>query len=178
MIRRLLFAVGGGCTALGIGALVVPSTPDAGPLALVGALLVVGTIGVALSIGRLSTRRERPTPAGGEQPATVPGEAFDECLRSIPAYSDRGADRRAAVRERLRAVAVDRIVADTGCSPETAHERLDSGSWTDDPVAAALFTDAPSSTRAQVRSLLGGPSAFERRVDRAVAVLSEGVGDA
>ena len=63
MIRRLLFAVGGGCTALGIGALVVPSTPDAGPLALVGALLVVGTIGVALSIGRLSTRRERPTPA-------------------------------------------------------------------------------------------------------------------
>lgn len=177
MIRRVLLGIGLSSTALGLVLLVVPSAGRLGPLALVGVLLCALAVGAYALTDRLSTPRERPTPSrpDGGVDARVPGIDFDRELAAIPGYSQRGAEDREAVRERLRGLAVDRLVRETGCSTATAHDRLDAGAWTDDAVAAALFTDADPSVRSQVRTLLGGRSAFHRRVDRAIVVLETGV---
>lgn len=174
MRRRLLLAVGGVSTAVGVGLLVAPGAGRvAGTLPVVGAVLAVAVLGGLVTVARVSTPRERPdqpVPTGPE--SSVPGERFDRRLAAIPAHSERGADERAAVRDRLRPLVVAHLVRERGLGPETARERIDSGEWTDDPEAAALFTDASPSMGAQLRALLGGPAAFERRVDRVVAVLT------
>lgn len=164
-----------GATALGLLLLVAPSAGQLGPLALVGVLVCSLAVGAYALTDRLSTSRERPTPSrsDGGVDARVPGTKFDRELAAIPGYSQRGADDRDAVRERLRELAVAHLVRETGCSTAAAHDRLDAGTWIDDPVAAALFTDADPPVRSQVRALLGGQSAFHRRVDRVVAVLVE-----
>jgi hypothetical protein len=129
-------------------------------------------VGAYALTDRLSTARARPTPSRSDDGVDVPGAAFDRELAAIPGHSQRGAADRDAVRERLRELAVAHLVRETGASTAAAHDRLDAGTWTDDPVAAALFTGADPSVRSQVRVLLGGRSAFHRRVDRVVAVLA------
>jgi hypothetical protein len=176
-MRTVLLAAGTLSTAAGAGLLLVPSAGEGvGPLVLVG--VVVGTLALTGSAGvsRLSTPRERPEPprSGAETGATVPGDEFDRRLASLSTHSSSDAEERAAVRERLRTLAVDRVVAESGCSRATARERVERGDWTDDQVAAALFTDDRPSLVAQLRALAGGTTPFRRRAERAVAVLTEG----
>lgn len=177
MMRAVLLALGTLSTALGVGLLVVPAAGGrVGPLVLVG--VVVGTLALAGSAGvsRLSTPRERPEPprSGEETDATVPGDAFDRRLASLSTHSDRDADERAAVRDRLRTLAIDRIVAETGCSRAAARDRIDEGTWTEDTAAAALFTDERPPLTAQLRALAGGKTPFRRRAEQVIAVLTEG----
>lgn len=177
MIRTVLLAVGTLSTAVGAGLLLVPSAGGrVGPLVLVG--VVVGTLALAGSAGvsRLSTPRERldPPRSGDETDAAVPGDEFDRRLASLSTHSSRDADERAAVRERLRTLAIERIVSENECSRAAARERIDDGTWTDDPVAAALFTGERPSLAAQLRALAGGKSPFGRRAERVVEVLTEG----
>jgi hypothetical protein len=50
-----------------------------------------------------------------------------------------GRQRRRRVRERLRAVTVRTVARREGVAEAAAARRVDDGTWTDDPVAAALF---------------------------------------
>jgi len=170
----MLLAVGSVSTVAGMTLLFRPVL-GGGQFVLVVVVIVLLVAAGTVSVSRLSTPRQRPEPprTGEESETRVPGDAFDRQLDSLSAHSARGADERAAVREQLRELAVDRVVAETGCSRTTARERLDAGTWTDDPVAAALFTGESPSTRAYLRALLGGQSAFERRVERVIDILSE-----
>ncbi|MWG36073.1 DUF7269 family protein [Halomarina oriensis] len=77
-----------------------------------------------------------------------------------------GARRRAAIRDRLRRVAVRTLVAERGVSEAAAAERLTNGTWTTDHTAAALFTptDGPlDRLRASVR--------FRRRARHAAVAI-------
>lgn len=61
-----------------------------------------------------------------------------------------------------------------GHDAETAHERLRSGAWTDDPVAAAFLGDETAGSLGLRRRLYGVLSphrAFERRFERTLAEL-------
>lgn len=61
-----------------------------------------------------------------------------------------------------------------GYDAETAHERLRSGAWTDDPVAAAFLGDATAgslSFRRRLYSVIYPHRAFERRFERTLEEL-------
>jgi len=62
------------------------------------------------------------------------------------------------------------VVNATGCRQEEAARRIESGEWTDDPVAAAFLSEQVSLTaRERLRLVLGSPgSQFLTQVDRAV----------
>jgi len=73
-----------------------------------------------------------------------------------------GTARRRAIRERLRTVATRTVARHEGVPESVAARALDDGTWTDDAVAAALFTpneDALDRVRAVTR--------FRRRTKRA-----------
>lgn len=77
-----------------------------------------------------------------------------------------GARRRAAIRDRLRHVAVRTLVRERDISADAAARRLDDGTWTDDPDAAVLF--AP---REGPLDRLREPVRFRRRARRAAQVI-------
>jgi hypothetical protein len=104
---------------------------------------------------------------------TVIGGRFDACVASTRvAIEDpvRRADTD-AVRERIHGTAVDVLVAFEGWSREEATERIASGAWTDDEVAAAFLGGAdapPMPFLNRVYAWLYPAAAFERRVRRTV----------
>lgn len=176
--RRTLLAVGLCLLAAGFAGTVAPGLVVGDAVALV--TLVAGSlVAVALAVGyaRLDGRAapERPTRPARRRPR-VPGRAAEELLADVTAAGRvRGDDAREDVYERLEAVAVDTLVARYDCTPEVAAGRLREGSWTDDPVAAALFvegTDPDWTTRDRLRTLWTGEPPLRRRARRALSELS------
>lgn len=98
---------------------------------------------------------ERPTPV------SAPGDEFD---RKLSGWRGRvpivGATVQETVRRRLRRTAVQVIAADEGCGREEAERRVDEGTWTDDPVAAAFLDPASErpSLAVRVAALRSGES--------------------
>lgn len=86
----------------------------------------------------------------------------------------------AVVRPALRAT-LEGVLVQGGVTAEAATEMVDRGTWTDDPVAAAVVSaDAPSPTRSRrerFRAWLRPERTLRRRVRRAVAEL-DGVASA
>lgn len=172
------FPLVGGIVALVIGAGIVVADvsvlPTGAPrfMALVAAALVAGLIGVVDLVGRsLVETPSHSLPEDARGPAVrTPGDALDRRLQAV-SPADRATER--AIRERAEAVAVDVLVRRTGIDPGAARDRLRSGEWTDDPVAAALFAPEaePASLGLRLRSLITGETAFRRRVRRATTEL-------
>lgn len=110
------------------------------------------------------------------QSVSVPGTDFDGVLRD--AVHGLGSTRTAArqtVVERLREAAVAVYGRAEGLSPAEAAERVADGTWTDDPVAAAVCAGERrvSSTGDQVRSLVGRGSKLAADADRVIAALTD-----
>ena len=84
-----------------------------------------------------------------------------------------GSGPRTNARSRIRETAVSVIANAHNCSNGEANQRLNDGSWTDDPRAAAFFAKPGVSTvplRARIRDWASGES-FERQARYAVAEL-------
>jgi hypothetical protein len=161
-VRAGLFAVGVGSVAVVGGAVAVASALGGPLLAAQGGTIAVtaaGVLGVVVLTLLLGVHWIEgvavPSPPTPETVVTGPrpGEALrpiDEGIRPPIAPGDR---RR--IEERLRRVAVETVVQRDGCAREAAAERVDDGSWTDDPVAAAFFAADPEGwidrTRAAAR---------------------------
>lgn len=140
--------VGAGVLALAAGVAVVV---DPGLAAIVDAqrtlVYAVGAITALFALGAIQRRRratieqaETPDP---EDRATLrsPGDDVDAALRT----GNVGPRTRAApggdsLRDRVRTVAVARLVDRENCTPEAAESMLEAGTWTDDPLAAAYFS--------------------------------------
>ena len=102
----------------------------------------------------------------------TPGEGFDLALRSASSVHEISG--RETVTERLEAVGVTVLQRRRGYTESEARERLESGEWTDDPVAAAFFDGTgwaafPLSFRLRVR--LGEESKFGLKARRATEEL-------
>ncbi|QSG02251.1 DUF7269 family protein [Natranaeroarchaeum sulfidigenes] len=102
----------------------------------------------------------------------TPGEGFDRALRSASSVHEISG--RETVTERLEAVGVTVLQRRRGYTESEARERLESGEWTDDPVAAAFFDGTgwaafPLSFRLRVR--LGEESRFGLKARRAAEEL-------
>jgi hypothetical protein len=141
----VLTAVGLAAVALGVLMVVQPSVASA-----VGvdyaAVIVVGLLALVQGV-RVARARRASEIQGAETPDVetvetmpTPGDDFD---RRIAEW--RSGSRRTRIRERtdLRDVLEDAAttaVADReNCSREAAAERIESGTWTDDPHAASLL---------------------------------------
>lgn len=176
--RRLLLAVGLSLVVAGLLGTVAPGLVVGDGVALV--VLVAGSL-LAVALAVVYARQETQTrPDRWRQPEQtgphVPGRAAEELLAGVTAAGRvTGDDAREDVYERLRAVAVDTLVARYDCTPDEARRRLDAGSWTDDPVAAVLFVDGAEpdwTARDRLRTLWTGEPPLRRRARHALAELS------
>lgn len=186
MNRARAFAVGGVVAfGLGLGALVVPGLFVLGVrravVAVIGLLALGQAVRVAWTRGHATVRR---TETGDpELPTAVesPGEDVAAALDRFDGSTHASAvgNRR---RKSLRRVAVDALVCYENCSAATARERIDRGTWTEDPHAAAFLSDdddddVPSvSLRTRLRTSFTGESSYRRGTRRTVEAIGDVVG--
>lgn len=181
--RRFVLPVGGLLLALALAALTVDGLASIGSTgwvarpghdyllaAGVGALVVL--VGVGVVTARSLSGFDGATPPEAEEvPAgTPPGDRIDRAVTD-----DQGArahlrgDDRTAVRDRLRTAAVETLVRVEGQSRSTARDRVESGAWTDDRIAARFLAESgPGSLGSRLADALPGGSRFQRRTVRTV----------
>jgi hypothetical protein len=104
----------------------------------------------------------------------TPGDELESELQGRGGWAPHGVQHRKRARRTLYETVAETLVTQTGVSRETAEERIDDGSWTDDPVAARFLSrNAPEvPLRARVRGLLSRGSAFSQGARRTVDALT------
>lgn len=104
----------------------------------------------------------------------VPGDDHDETLSIASGWGYRARNRQHSIRDDLRRVAAETIAIRESCSLEEAVERVEAGTWTDDPVAAAFLGDrlAKPPLRHRLRATLSRQPSFVYRVRRTVAAVA------
>lgn len=107
----------------------------------------------------------------------VPGDDFDDELAAASGWSMRSVSHRQDLEARLRAAAVESLVAYEGYHREEATASVEAGRWTGDAVAAAFLADASAdlpkrSLSSRFRSLFRRQSYFGYRVSRAVSAIA------
>lgn len=175
---ELLGVVGLVAAGLGVVMVVAPGlAADVGRgepvIVLVGLLAVVQ--GVRAAVDR---RRAEVSAAETGDPETppelpTPGDDFDERLARVGTYHPRTTSERREIRDRLAEVAVAALTRRERCSAAAAREMLREGTWTDDPVAVAFFSERGRRTlplREQLASIVQGRR-FDRDARRAVAAI-------
>jgi hypothetical protein len=138
-------------------------------------VLAVGS-GVWYAFGRRSSPREaaRIDPPEPRYRSPVPGEGFDRAVRERRTVGGR---RDSALRERLRAAAVDSLVVYQGYDRDRARTAVEQGDWTDDAVAAGyLAVPVSVPTRVTVGTLFRRQSSTETCVRRTLAAIEEVTG--
>lgn len=102
------------------------------------------------------------------------GTRFESSLEAVAADVDHPTEDGQAFRDALRDLAVDVIRRTDGRSEAAVRDRVATGEWTDDRIAAAFLggEDAPGyPLRARIRGWLRPTAAFERRAERSVAAI-------
>lgn len=177
----ILVAVG--VVAVGLGVAMLYSSQLAGTI---GAdYVVVKAIGLlALVQGlRIVYARKRTDIDQGETPdpettptMRTPGTEFDETIGSLHLKSRRNFyETQNAVRERLAESAVSVLMHRENYSEEEARERLDAGTWTDDPYAASFLAESNVQStpwREWFRGILSDQTSFQRQAHRTADAIS------
>lgn len=172
MNRRLPAAVGVLAVVFGLAGVVSGAT---GPFSLTEVFVTVVGLLALIQGARYALERRAVDPNWtdlGEPErryrAPTPGDDFDRHVNvsHLPVASLR------RTRNRIRDAAVASLVAN-GVPAETAEERVESGEWTDDPVAAAFLHPGPTQVpiRDRIRALIEGRTVVQVRTSRAVAAV-------
>lgn len=189
--RRLLLGVAG-VALLGLASTVaddgvLATAVRAGVESLGNDYLFVAVLGVAgclvaasmLVSGRSGNLAQTDTP-NPERPPTVPavGEEFDRTVGGVRfAVPVVGRSARRRIRERLRTAAIAATMRADGCRRETAERRVDEGTWTDDPAAAAFLADGRSAAvGGRLAAWAAGETLRQRRARRTVDAIVERFG--
>ncbi|NHX34966.1 MULTISPECIES: DUF7269 family protein [Halolamina] len=179
-MRRRLAAFG--AVAVLVGLFVSFRQEFAGliPASWVFVLLIAVAAGVqsvttALSRRRTALREEETGDPERRYEAPTPGDDLTETLRFARRSSRRGDRPREQLRERIAEVAVAGVADAADCSEAEARERLRTGEWTDDPVAAWFLGEAVRLHPAErARLLATAPfSQYEAAFDRTVRVVDD-----
>lgn len=179
-MRRRLAAFG--AVAVLVGLFVSFRQEFAGliPATWVFVLLIAVAAGVQSVTTALSRRRTpiRETDTGDPErryEAPTPGDDIRETLRYARRSSRRGDRPREQLRERIATVAAAAVADAEDCSESAARERVRTGEWTEDPVAAWFLSDEvrlPPAERA--RLLATAPfSQYEAAFARTVGVVDD-----
>jgi hypothetical protein len=170
--------------AFGVAAILIPSIAGVLPLD-PSAIQVAGalTVLVGLNIAWAARRDDRsfPTPPVPETGADLPaaGADLDDEFDRLASAPKRGSEEWMALREeletRLHRLAVRVLVDRYSMTENEAGTVLAAGAWSDDPYAAAYFSDdpvAPESVRSRLHSLSPfGETRVGKRARRAVSEL-------
>lgn len=119
-------------------------------------------------------RRESPAASGAMRAPTPVGREADRTLEMAAdaRYSCKESRSARDVRERLTASAVRVVRVKRGLAAGAARERVRTGEWTDDPVAAAfLAADRSQPPVERLRGAVDPGAAYHRRVRRTVAAI-------
>ncbi|QLK26117.1 hypothetical protein HYG81_00350 [Natrinema zhouii] len=166
---------GAGLVLIGLAFVAVPELT--GPLGLGESFVsLIGVIALLQGLRTVQSRRhsdvrqtELPTP---ERPQALPtpGEEIDATIDSGQVgYRREGRE----LRERLERAAIDALVLAEGLTEDEAREALENGTWTDDPWAAAQFTNTmPDWTPWRVRLRATLRRNRPRRARRAAAEIA------
>jgi hypothetical protein len=148
----ILTAVGVVTVAVGLLMVVRPSLAaavgtDYAAVTVVGLLALVQALRVARA--RQATDLQAATTPDVETVETMPtpGDEFDRTVAELQSGPRRVLIReRADLRDTLEAAALTAVADRENCSREAARERIEAGTWTDDPHAASFLggADAPS----------------------------------
>ncbi|WP_121821960.1 DUF7269 family protein [Halostella salina] len=178
-LRQIVGAVGILAAVAGFLAMFVPAVA-AGIDATQSLVTVIGILALLQGYRVVRARRrtsvrefETPDPET-QQPLPTPGDDFDEAITAR--RGKHWAARRHRVATRLEEAAIDAITYAEDCSEAAAHDALEAGTWTDDPVAAALFSDGdPESATvwSKIRDTLSMEPAFDRRARRAAHAIAD-----
>jgi len=145
-------------------------------LLLAGTAVVVG--GVAALLARangtqtttdptLDGRRDDPVEAAAVPAATITGDALQRRLDRV-----RDTDELDGVADRLRSLAVGVERTTAGVEEATARERVATGEWTADSLAAAVLGESvPVPVGARLRRWLDGSGEARRRIRRTVTAI-------
>ena len=169
--RRVLLGVGLVAVLSGVALTLRPGLVqfDFATLLTLG-IWAVALLGVGVAAFGRFEREDEPTgalPRAGARPDyDVPGDDLAAAVETVGA-SERDAPERDRIRERLRTAAVDALGRFGNCRPTEAEERLEDGTWTDDPEAATLFDPE---TRGSVRA--GVEPDFDRQAERTAASIA------
>jgi len=179
LLRALVGGIGVLAAAAGFLFLFVPSAA-AGVGVTESLVVAVGLVallqGYRVANGRRRTRThafETPDPETREELPT-PGDEFDAALTARKGRH--WAARRHRISDRLEAAAVDAITYAEDCSEAAAHEALETGTWTDDPQAAALFssgTPENSTLWSRLSETFSMEPTFDRRARRAAHAIAD-----
>lgn len=183
--RTALVAVAVVALAYGVAA---AYEPDLAGLLVVTEWYVPLLGALAVLLGYRSVQRRRRTEIRGVEtadpevvtPVEAPGAAFDRRVATATSYRRTTVRTRQRVRKRLAEAANAAIQRHLDCSREAATDRLEAGTWTDDPFAAAFLggPDVPDPPLvARLRHALRAESAFQRDARRtadAIADLTRG----
>ncbi len=181
-LRRLLLALGVGTAVAGLVLAAFPALAVGVGAHSVFILFVGAFAGMEALLDVQARRRAKPTQAATDDPeeGLVPlraGVEIDDALSVAEHGLDRSTrGRRDALRNRVRAAAVEVLTRREDCTPEEAAAMLDRGTWTDDPYAAAFFgaeADENLSWRVRVRDAVRPESRFGRRASHAIAAITE-----
>ena len=182
MSRLRVALVGAGVVALGLGVATVVEPGLAGLI--VTSQFYVPLLGMlALLQGYRVIRRRRASEIRGSEtpdseiivPTDAPGVTFDQRLASVAGYRRATVRTRQQIQERLREVAAATLQQRENCSQEAALARIDDGTWTDDPFAAAFLGDRTVSSPPlwlRLRHALASESRFQRNARRTVDAIA------
>lgn len=182
-LRVALATVGVAVAAAGLAMVVDPSLAGSVP----SSEQVVQVLGVLalLQAGRILWHRYRSELRAGtvedppESPPAgpSPGTDFDDLAAAAADVSTGRTlrSRRNRLRRRLRRAIVAGLQQRQDRSPEEAADAIEAGTWTDDPEAAALFTDevAVDGSSRWLSLSRGGPGTLTHRANRAAYAVAE-----
>ncbi|ELY95478.1 DUF58 domain-containing protein [Natrialba taiwanensis] len=178
-VRRIPLLLGFlalGCgLAVATGALELSLTDSA-----IGVVALIAVLVGLRSLGRRSNRRERPNSAEAAPErrvnVPVPGHSLSSSVadfrQATAEYTTRG--RRTV--DGLRAAAMAVLTRFEGDTVAAATDRIEAGTWTDDPIAAAFLSDSVDqpkrSLRARLQRITDGETAFQRGVRHTAAAIA------
>jgi len=170
VIARLLTPLGVILGVVGLIGVLAPGTIAGIPggsvaLVFVGAAILLQGIRV-VDVRRRNRPEELETPdAEVQMELPTPGDDIDAALRYLETERRFDRERRRRIRDRLYAAAVEAVERRRGCSTEAAKRAVESGTWTDDPLAASFFTTVETGGTLidEIRYALRNESSFGRR---------------
>lgn len=170
-LREFLITIG--IAAIGVAALIIAFPSLANSLSLPQTTTVlIGFIAIIQGFRSIQTRRNttinQATLPDIEQRQTtpIPGDEFDDRIQHLRSFYTRGAmSEEERIKQRLRDTAIEVLTRTQDIPRDTASDQLDTGTWTNDPIAASFLggSDAPESPigfRLQTRI---GSDSYKRR---------------
>lgn len=186
-LRLALGVVGGLVFLIGLLTVVAPSgaaDPVRAMVAIFGndyvLVAVLGTLGLLLGLAALANRgttgldQAAPPPPEPIYPVARHGESIDAFLDGRDPGDGVGTGRSDVIRTRLRSIAVTTVMRSANCTMAEARERIETGSWTDEPLAATyLAGDERPGLGARLKAALVGTSPDRQAARVAAAEIAE-----